>query len=78
MSPHQGMSISNFVPGAPEKSSESRFAQGNALHLPERKRTGGHLAYRQGRFAQMGMIVCWSSERPQRAQVRSSDVAECQ
>ncbi len=33
------------------------LARGGALHLPERRRTGGHQAWRRGRLAQMGQDI---------------------
>jgi hypothetical protein len=32
------------------------LAHGDALHLPERRRTGGHQAWRRGRFAGKGGV----------------------
>ncbi len=65
MSLHKAASKQHLDLRANEKLSESRFAQGDALHLPERKCMGGHQAWRRVWFAEMGMIVYLSSERPQ-------------
>lgn len=37
------------------------LAQGGALPLPERERTGSHQAWRRSRFAQMGQDVAHGS-----------------